>query len=48
MNNLPHGLKSICKIFADNASLFPKINDIDTSNIDLNSDLVKINRRAYQ
>ena len=31
-NDLPDGLKAICKIFADEKSLFSKINDIDTSN----------------
>ena len=44
INDLPDGLKSICKIFADNASLYSKINDIDTSNTDINNDLVKIRR----
>ena len=47
INSLPDGLKSICKIFADDASLFSKINDIDTSIIDINNDLVKISRWAY-
>ena len=31
---IPDGLKSICKIFADDTSLFSGINDIDTSNIE--------------
>ena len=48
INDLPDGLKPICKIFADDTSLFSKINDIDTSNIDINNDLVQINRWAYQ
>ena len=48
VNNSPDGLKSICKIFADDASLYSKINDIDTSNTDINNDLVKISRQAYQ
>ena len=48
INDLPDGLKSICKIFADDTSLYSKINDIDTSNIDINNDLVKISRWAYQ
>ena len=42
INNLPDGLKSICEVFADDTSLYSKINDIDTSNIDVNNDLVKI------
>ena len=48
ISDLPHSLKSICKIFADDTSLFSKINDIDTSNIDINNDLVKISRWSYQ
>ena len=47
INDLPDGLKSVCKIFTDDTSLFSKINDIDTSNIDINNDLVKISRWAY-
>ena len=42
------GLESICKMFADDTSLFSEINDIDTSNIDINNNLVKISRWAYQ
>ena len=48
INDLPDGLKSIRKVFADDTSLYSKINDIDTSNIDINNDLVKISRWAYQ
>ena len=48
ISDLPDGLKSIWKIFADDTSLYSKINDIDTSNIDINNDLVKISRWAYQ
>ena len=44
INDFIEGLKSIYKIFADDRSLFSKIKDIDTSNIDINNDLVKINR----
>ena len=33
---------------ADDTPLFSKINDIDTSNIDINNDLVKISKWAYQ
>ena len=44
INDLSDGLQSICKIFADDTSLFSKINGIDTSNIDINNDLVKISR----
>ena len=48
MNNLSDGLKSICKIFADDMLIYSKINGIDTINIDINNDLVKISRWAYQ
>ena len=48
INDLPDGSKSICKIFADDTSLFSKINGIDTSNIDISYDFVKISRWAYQ
>ena len=41
IDDLPSGLKSICKIFAD-TSLFLKMKDLDRSNIDSNNDLVKI------
>ena len=41
INNLPDGLKSICDVFADDTSIYSKINDRDTSNIDVNNDLVK-------
>ena len=44
INDLPDSLKSICKIFADDTSLHSKINDIDTSNIEIKNDLVKISR----
>lgn len=35
-------------IFADDTSLYSKVNDVDTSNIDINNDLVKISRWVYQ
>ena len=41
IDDLPSGLKSICKIFAD-MSLFLKMKDWDRSTIDSNNDLVKI------
>ena len=44
INDLPGGLKSICKIFADDTPILSKINDIDTSNIGINNNLVKISR----
>ena len=48
INVLPDGLKSIFKIFTDVTSLFSKINEVDTNNIDISNDLVKISRWAYQ
>ena len=41
INDLPDGLKSICKIFADDKSLFSKIDDRDTNNIDITLILLK-------
>ena len=48
INDLPDVLKPICKILADDTSLFSKINDTDTRNIDIKNDLVKLSRWAYQ
>ena len=38
----------MCKIFADDASLFLKVLDVNESVIELNADLEKINQWAYQ
>ena len=48
INDLPDGLSSICKIFADDASLFSKVIDINESANNLNSDLEKITKWAHQ
>ena len=48
MNDLTDDLKSKCKIFADDMSLFSKINDIDASNIGISNDLVKTSKWAFQ
>ena len=48
VNDFVDGLKSVYKMFADDRSLLSKIKGIDTSNIDINDNLVKINRWAYQ
>ena len=48
INDLPNGLKSNPKLFADDTSLFSVIHDVNSSQIDLNEDLDKINNRAYQ
>ena len=42
INDLSDGLKSECKLFADDTSLFSVVNDINTSVSDLNEDLEKI------
>ena len=42
INDLSDGLKSECKLFADDTSLFSLVNDINTSASDLNEDLEKI------
>ena len=43
MNDLPDGLSSNAKLFADDTSLFSVVHDINTSTIELKSDLKKIN-----
>ena len=41
-------IKSKCKLFADDTSLFSVVHDIDTSANDLNHDVEKISERAFQ
>ena len=48
INDLPDGITSICKIFADNTSLFTKVLDINESTNKLNTDLKKITKWAHQ
>ena len=48
INDLPDGLTSICKVFTDDTSLFPTAFNIYESANDLNTDLEKISRWAYQ
>ena len=48
INDLPDGIISMCKIFADDTSLFSKVLDVNKSVIELNADLEKINQWAYQ
>ena len=38
INDWSDGLKSICNTFADDTSLFWKVSDLDTSNVDMNND----------
>ena len=48
IDDLPNGLKSNPKLPADDTSLFSVIPDVNTSQIDLNEDLDKINNWSYQ
>ena len=48
INDLSNGLKSNPKLFADDTFLFSIIHDVNSSQIDLNEDLDKINNWAYQ
>ena len=48
INDLPEGLISNAKLFADDTSIFSVINDPTVSCDNLNSDLLKINNWAYQ
>ena len=42
INDLPNGIESPCKIFADDTSLFSKVKDETSSDTQLNNDLNKI------
>ena len=48
INDLPNGIESICKIFADHTALFSKVKDATFSNTKLNNDLNKISKWAFQ
>ena len=48
INDLPDGITSICKIFADDISLFSKDYGTDISAKELNSDLEKLVNRYFQ
>ena len=48
INDLPDGIMSMCKIFADDTSLFSIENSTHSSQSVLNSDLKYINEWAYQ
>ena len=47
INDLPQGLHSDVKLFADGTSLFSVIHDVDASPATLNNDLVKIQEWPY-
>ena len=48
INDLADGLSSNAKLFADDTSLFSIAHNANTATKELNNDLVKINRWAYQ
>ena len=48
VNDLPNGLKSECKLFADDTSLFSVVHDISTSASNINNDLTLISNWAFQ
>ena len=48
INDLPNGLQSNPKLFADDTSLFSTVEDITTSTVNLNNDLTKISEWAVQ
>ena len=48
MNDLPNDFNSICKIFADDRSIFSKIFDKDKSQRHLNNDLSTISEWTFQ
>ena len=48
INDLPEGLNSEVKLFADDTSLFSIVNCVNTSASTLNSDLIKLQDWAYQ
>ena len=48
INDLADGLSSNAKLFADGTSLFSVVHNANTTAKELNNDLVKISRWAYQ
>ena len=48
INDLPNGIESMCKIFADDTSLFSKVKDATFSDTQLNNELNKISKWAFQ
>ena len=48
VNDLPNGLKSKCKLFADDTSLFSVAHNISISASDINNDLTIITNWAFQ
>ena len=48
INDLPNEIESICKIFADDTWLLSKVKDETFSDIQLNNNLNKISKWAFQ
>ena len=48
INDLPEGLTTNAKLFADDMSLFSVVHDSTLSSVSLNNDLLKISQWAYQ
>ena len=48
IKDLPEGLKTIAKLFADITSLFSFVRDIAASSKELNNYLINISKWAYQ
>ena len=48
INDLPEGLKSNAKLFADDTSIFSKVYNITDSCVELNNDLDQINKWAFK
>ena len=48
INDLPDGIASVCKIFANDTSLFSKVLDVNESTAKLNFDLEEISKWAFQ
>ena len=48
INDLPEGLQTNAKLFADDTSIFSTVNDVNASYNELNNDLVEINKWAFQ
>ena len=48
INDLPNGLQSNPKLFADDTSLFSTAQDVTTNTLSLNNDIIKISEWAVQ
>ena len=48
INDLPEGLTTNAKLFADDTSLFSVVHNFTLSSVSLNNDLLKISQWAYQ